>query len=146
MAFGLPFGVFRANLRPIVLLAVGLVLATMAGVAGLARWAAPDLPLASAFVLGAIIAPPDPVAASAVVERMGIRNQLVGILEGEGLVNDSTAIVGYRLAIAAAATGQFSWRRRSRSSRRTSPTSAPSAFGPRACSRWWRSGSSSDDA
>lgn len=108
-AVRLPFSAFRRHLRSIVLLAVGLVLVTMAGVAGAAHAIVPTLTLPAAFVLGAIVAPPDPVAASSAIRRFGIRNRLVIILEGEGLVNDVTAIVSYHLAVRAAATGEFSW-------------------------------------
>jgi NhaP-type Na+/H+ or K+/H+ antiporter len=80
----------RANLRPIALLAVGLVLATTSAVAVLAH-SALGLPWAVAVVLGAIVAPPDPVAAVAVTGRLGLPRRLVTILEGEGLLNDATA-------------------------------------------------------
>ena len=108
--FDLPFGAFRRNLRPISILAIGLVLATTTLVAVLAHWMLPMLPMASAFVLGAIVSPPDPVAAASVGQRVGLPNRLVAILEGEGLVNDATALVAYRLAMTAVVTGAFSWR------------------------------------
>ncbi len=108
-AFRLPLGVFRANLRPIIILAVGLVVATMAGVAAVAHAIIPGLPWAAAFALGAIVAPPDPVAATSVAHRLGLSNRMVTILEGEGLINDATALVAFELAVAAAVTGHFSW-------------------------------------
>ena len=108
-AFRVPLGAFRASLRPITLLAVGLVLVTMAGVAAVAHTVVPGLPWAAAFVLGAAVAPPDPVAATAVGGRVGLNNRLTTILAGEGLVNDATALVAYQVAVAAAVTGQFTW-------------------------------------
>ena len=91
---------FRANLRPISLLAVGLVLFTTVAVAYLAQYFM-HLPLAAGFVLGAIISPPDAIAASAIAERLKIPRRIVTILEGESLVNDATALVAYRFAVAA---------------------------------------------
>src|SRR5688572_10635 len=99
---------FRANLRPIVLLAVGLVLFTTAAVALLATALVPGLPLAAAFVLGAIVSPPDAVAATAITERLRVPRRITTILDGESLVNDATALVAYRFAIAAVVTGYFS--------------------------------------
>ena len=107
-AYALPLGAFRRNLLPIGLLAVGLVLATMAGV-GLVAHATAGLPWAVALVLGAIVAPPDPVAATSVAGRTGLAHRLVVVLEGEGMVNDAVAIVAYELALAAALSGEFSW-------------------------------------
>jgi len=97
----------RDNLRPIALLAVGLVLATTAAVAALAHVVF-GLPLAVAVVLGAIVSPPDPVAATAVAGRLGLPRRMATVLEGEGLLNDATALVLYRVAVAAAVTGTFS--------------------------------------
>src|SRR5262245_44542199 len=98
---------FRANLRPISLLAVGLVLFTTVTVAYLAHYFM-DLPLAAGFVLGAIISPPDAIAATATAERLNIPRRIVTILEGESLVNDATALVAYRFAVIAVVTGSFS--------------------------------------
>jgi len=97
----------RANLRPIGMLAVGLVVATTAAVAVLAH-SVLGLPWAVAVMLGAIVSPPDPVAAVAVCGRLGLPRRLVTILEGEGLLNDATALVLYRVAVAAAVSGTFS--------------------------------------
>ena len=108
-ARNIPFGSFRANLRPIALLAVGLVLATMAAVGFIVHAIAPGIPLAAALALGAIVAPPDPVAATSVARSLGLPNRLVTILEGEGVANDATALVAYQIAVTAVATGQFSW-------------------------------------
>jgi CPA1 family monovalent cation:H+ antiporter len=91
---------FRSNRRPIALLSVGLVLFTAFGVALVAYWLLP-IPLAAAFALGAVVAPPDAVAATAIARRVGMPRRIVAILEGESLVNDATAIVALRTAIAA---------------------------------------------
>src|ERR1041385_179917 len=99
---------FRANLRPISLLAIGLVLFTTVAVAWLAHYFM-GLPLAAGFVLGAIISPPDAIAATAVAERLKVPRRIVTILEGESLVNDATALVAYRFAVAAVLTGSFSF-------------------------------------
>ncbi|HSY09444.1 MAG TPA: Na+/H+ antiporter [Candidatus Dormibacteraeota bacterium] len=98
---------FRANLRPISLLAVGLVLFTTVAVAYLAHYFM-NLPLAVGFVLGAIISPPDAIAASAIAERLKVPRRIVTILEGESLINDATALVAYRFAVVAVVSGSFS--------------------------------------
>jgi len=102
-----PWRDFRANLRPIGLLAIGLVLFTIVAVAYLAHYFL-GLPLAAGFVLGAIISPPDAIAASAIADRLKIPRRIVTILEGESLVNDATALVAYQVAVAAVVTGAFS--------------------------------------
>src|SRR5712671_454211 len=99
---------FRANLRPILLLAVGLVLFTTAAVGFLAHYFIHDLPLAAAFVLGGIISPPDAISATAIAQRLRVPRRIVTILEGESLVNDATALIALRFAIVALATGTFS--------------------------------------
>ena len=91
---------FRSNRRPIGLLSVGLVLFTALGVGLVAYWLLP-IPLAAAFALGAVVAPPDAVAATAIARRVGMPRRIVTILEGESLVNDATAIVALRTAVAA---------------------------------------------
>ena len=98
---------FRANLSPISLLAIGLVLFTTAFVAVVAH-ALTGLPWPAAFVLGAIISPTDAIAATAIANRLRVPQRIVTILEGESLVNDATALVAYRFAIAAMVTGRFS--------------------------------------
>lgn len=100
---------FRANIRPISFLAVGLVIATTACVAIVARWLIPGMPWAVAVALGAIVSPPDAVAATAIVSRLPVPRRVIVILEGESLVNDASALVLYRTAVVAAATGVFSW-------------------------------------
>ena len=98
---------FRIYLRPILLLAIGLVIATTIVVAYLASWIIPQadgtghLPLAVGFVLGAIISPPDAIAASAIAQRLGLPRRVVTILEGESLVNDATSLVIFKVALAA---------------------------------------------
>ncbi|MEZ0093075.1 Na+/H+ antiporter [Streptacidiphilus sp. EB129] len=99
---------FRANSRVILLLAVALVLVTTVAVAWAARWIAPALPLGAAVALGAIISPPDPIAAAAVAGSVGLPRRLLGILETEGLFNDVTALVVYGLAVDAVVNGRFS--------------------------------------
>lgn len=100
---------FKRNLSPIALLAVGLVLATTAAVAVAARALLPGLPWAAAVALGAIVSPPDAVAATSIVTRLPVPRRIITILEGESLLNDASALVLYRTAIAAAVTGAFSW-------------------------------------
>lgn len=102
------WALFRANLRPILLLAVGLVVASTVAAAALAERLLPELSWPAAFVLGAIVSPPDAVAASATFERFSLPRRIVAVLEGEGLVNDATALVIYAYAVAAVTTGAFS--------------------------------------
>jgi Na+/H+ antiporter len=99
---------FKQHLRPIGLLAIGLVVATTGAVAIVAHALVPQLGWAGAFVLGAIVSPPDAVAAGAVFERFSVPRRIMTILDGEGLVNDATALVIYRFAVAAVVTGAFS--------------------------------------
>jgi Na+/H+ antiporter len=99
---------FKANARPIGLLAVGLVVFTTAAVAAVVHTLLHELGWPAAFALGAIVAPPDAIAASAILRRLGVPRRLVTILEGESLLNDATALVAYRFSLAALATGAFS--------------------------------------
>lgn len=98
---------FQANLRPIVLLAVGLVLFSTVATAAIANGIC-GLAWPLAFVLGAIVAPPDEVAAIAVFERLGVPRRIVILLKGEGLINDATALTMYRFAAASVAAGSVS--------------------------------------
>src|SRR6266700_48430 len=107
-ALAMPPRELRDSLRPISLLAFGLVLFTMTAVAVAAHATIDGLSWAAGFTLGAIVSPPDPVAAVAIANRLGLPRRLVTILEGEGLFNDVTALVVYRLAVAAVVTGSFS--------------------------------------
>ncbi len=99
---------FRANLRPILLLAIGCVAFTTFTVGLVMKAAAPGLPWAACFALGAIISPPDAVSAASVLDRLRIPRRLRTVLEGESLVNDASGLVLYRFAVAAALTGTFS--------------------------------------
>lgn len=97
----------RRNARPIGLLAVGLVLATTLGVAAVAHELV-GLSWEAAFVLGAVLGPTDPVAATAIAGRVGAPRRIVTVLEGESLINDSTALIAFKFAVAAATAGAFS--------------------------------------
>src|SRR5262245_49736223 len=99
---------FRFNLRPISLLAVGCVLFTACAVAATTHWLL-GLPWPIGFLLGAIVAPPDVVAPLAIARRLNLPHRLEVVLEGEGLVNDATALILYRFAVAAISTGAFSF-------------------------------------
>jgi Na+/H+ antiporter len=105
-----PWRELRANLRPILGLAVGLVLATMVAVAGAAWWFIPGMTLAAGFVLGAIVSPPDAVAANSILHRLSVPRRVGTILEGESLVNDASGLVAWKFAVAALVTGTFSLR------------------------------------
>jgi monovalent cation/hydrogen antiporter len=98
----------RENIRPIGTLAVGLVLATMTAVAVVAHAMVDDMSWGAAFVLGAVVAPTDPLAASAIMHRLGVPRRAITIVEGESLVNDGTALVLYRVAVTAVVAGTFS--------------------------------------
>jgi Na+/H+ antiporter len=97
----------RAHLRPIILLAIGLVLLTTVAVAAVAHFVV-GLPWAAAFVLGAILAPTDPVAAEAIFRRLGVPERVGTVVSGESLINDGTALVAFRVALAALGGGAFS--------------------------------------
>jgi len=99
----------RTFLGPILRLATGLVIVTMVAVAALVHFLVPQVGWPAAFVLGAIVSPPDPVAATAVLRPLGAPRDVTTILEGEGLINDATALVAYRLAVAAVVAGSFSF-------------------------------------
>jgi CPA1 family monovalent cation:H+ antiporter len=95
----------RAQLRPILLLAVGLVVATMTVVAVVIHQLVPGTSWAVAFTLGAVVSPPDSIAATQIAGKLGLPRSLTTILGGEGLMNDATALTAYQLAVAAVATG-----------------------------------------
>jgi CPA1 family monovalent cation:H+ antiporter len=107
-AYLTPIRSLRANLGTISSLAVGLVIASAVTVAAVAHALLPDVPWAVAFALGAIVAPPDAVAATAITSRLAVPRQIVTILEGESLLNDATALTIYSVALAVAAGGVFS--------------------------------------
>jgi CPA1 family monovalent cation:H+ antiporter len=98
----------RANLRGLTLTSVGLVLVTMCAVAVVAHELIAGLPWAAAFALGAVVSPTDPLAGAAIMRRLGVPRRLVSMVEGEGLFNDATALVAYRVAVAAVVSGSFS--------------------------------------
>ncbi|WP_028065183.1 Na+/H+ antiporter [Solirubrobacter soli] len=98
----------RANLRPITLLSVGLVLFTVVLVAVVAHELIDGMSWPVAFTLGAIVGPTDPIAATAIARRLGVPRQLVSVLEGESLINDATALVAYNIARAAVFGASFS--------------------------------------
>jgi Na+/H+ antiporter len=102
------FNDFRENARSLTLNTVALVLATAAAVAWVAHAVIPDMSWQAAFVLGAIVSPTDPVAASTILRRLGAPRRLVSAIEGEGLFNDATALVAYRVAVTAVVAGTFS--------------------------------------
>lgn len=99
---------FKAAKRPITQLAIGCVIFTTCAVAWVAHTFIPALGWAEAFVLGAIISPPDAVAAAAATKGLNIPKRVTTILEGESLVNDATGLIAYRFALAAVITGSFS--------------------------------------
>ena len=98
----------RRDLRSISLLSVGLVLATTVTVALVAHALVPAMPWAAAFALGAVVSPTDPLAATTIARRVGAPRRFVNVIEGESLVNDGTALVAYRAAVAAAVGQGFS--------------------------------------
>jgi monovalent cation/hydrogen antiporter len=100
---------FKANRRPISLLAVGLVLFTTFAVAAVMKLLVPAMPWPVGFILGAMVSPPDASAATAITRKLGVPRRLATIIEGESLINDATALVAYRFAVAAVLTGAFSW-------------------------------------
>jgi Na+/H+ antiporter len=99
---------FRRNLGGILLLAIGAVAFTTLIVGLVAHWIVPALPWAACFALGAVVSPPDAVAAKAVLERVALPRRLLVLLEGESLLNDAAGLVLFRFAVAAAMTGVFS--------------------------------------
>jgi CPA1 family monovalent cation:H+ antiporter len=106
-AFNTGLRELRRNLRPISLLAIGLVALTTVAVAAAAHYVM-DLSWPAGFVLGAVVSPTDPLAATSIAHRLGVPRRAIAIVEGESLVNDGTALVLYRFAVAAVLTGSFS--------------------------------------
>lgn len=99
----------RRNIRPIALLAIGLVLTTTVGVGLVTHLLIPALPLPASLALGAIVAPPDAVAAVAIGRKLGLPRRIMTLLTGESLVNDATALTAYKVAVAAATGTAMSW-------------------------------------
>jgi len=100
-------GLFRDK-ETILALALGLVVFTVLGVGLFTHWMIPAMPLAVAFALAAVVSPTDPIAVSAIAERVPVPGRLMRILEGESLLNDASGLVCMRFAVAAALTGTFS--------------------------------------
>ena len=98
---------FRRWLRPIAMLAIGLVAMTTLVVGVVAHWCFPELPWAACFILGAVVSPTDTVAAQAVIERLHIPRRITAIIGGESLVNDATGLVGVQIGVAVALSGVF---------------------------------------
>jgi CPA1 family monovalent cation:H+ antiporter len=107
-AIAYPLRDFRREIGAILRLSIILVLISTTAVAVVAHWLLPSFTWAAAITLGAIVSPPDPVAVLSIMRPLRIPRAIVSILEGEGLINDATALVIYRLAIVAAVTGSFS--------------------------------------
>ena len=131
---------FRDNAGAVLFLAVGLTLVTMGAVGLVAHRY--DLPWWPALMLGAMVSPPDPVAATAVARKLRLPHRLVTILEGEGMFNDATALVAFKVTLAAVVTGEVVGRRRSASSWSSGWSPAPcvglalGAADQVACSPW----------
>ncbi len=104
----IPKGALYRDLRTVMQMALGLVVFTVLGMGFFTHWLIPAMPLAVAFALAAVVSPTDPVAVSAIAERVPVPERLMHILEGESLFNDGTGLTCLRLAIAAAVTGTFS--------------------------------------
>ncbi len=106
-AFNISFKDFKSNLNTISLLSISLVFITTTGIAVVARYCIPGMTWPLAFVLGAILSPPDAIAASGVTKGLGLPHRTSTILEGESLVNDASALVAFRFAVAAVAGSAF---------------------------------------
>jgi monovalent cation/hydrogen antiporter len=98
---------FRTSIRPISALAITLVFFTTVAVAVTAHYFIPGFSWPLAFVLGAVVSPPDAIAASGIIKGLGLNKKVITILEGESLVNDASALIAYRYAVAAVTTGTF---------------------------------------
>jgi len=100
---------FRTSIKPISTLAVSLVFFTTLAVAVTAHYVIPGFTWPLSFVLGAVVSPPDAVAASGIIKGLGLNKKVVTILEGESLLNDASALIAYRYAVLAVTTGSFVW-------------------------------------
>ena len=98
---------FKTSIRPISALAITLVFFTTVAVAVTAYYLIPGFTWPLAFVLGAVVSPPDAVAASGIIKGLGLNKKVITIIEGESLVNDASALIAYRYAVAAVTTGSF---------------------------------------
>ncbi|MDX1960963.1 MAG: Na+/H+ antiporter [Leptospiraceae bacterium] len=99
---------FKTYIRPISLLAIGAVLFTASAVAITLKILIPEIPIAIAFLLGAVVSPPDASAVTAIVKNLNVPDRMITILEGESLINDATALVVFRFALKAVILGSFS--------------------------------------
>lgn len=108
-AFGLAFREFKRNWKQIFSMALGLVVFTTLLAGCLFKWMFPEYPWALAMAFGAIVAPPDAIAVTAILKRFGVNSRLSSLLEGESLINDASAIILYNIAVSALLTGSFSW-------------------------------------
>lgn len=108
-AFNISFKDFKTNLNTISTLAIGLVFITTLGIAVIAHYLIPGMSWPLAFVLGAILSATDAVAAIGITKGLGLPHKTITILEGESLVNDASALIAYRFAIAAASGVAFIW-------------------------------------
>lgn len=108
-AFSISFREFRQNWREIFSLALGLVVMTTLIIGVIFKWLFPEFSWALAFAFGAIVSPPDAVAATTILKRFAINPRLLAILEGESLINDASALVLYKLAITVILSGMFSF-------------------------------------
>lgn len=100
---------FFALAKPILLLALGLVVFTVFGLGYLINWMIPEIPLPVAFALAAVVSPTDAVAVSAITRNLGMPDKTMHILEGESLLNDASGLVALKFAVAATLTGTLSW-------------------------------------
>lgn len=107
-AYSAPKRELFALRKPILDMAIGLVLFTIVGLGSALHWLVPEIPLGVAFALAAVLSPTDAVAVSAMVDRDKVPPRLLHILEGEALLNDASGLVAFRFAVAAAVTGSFS--------------------------------------
>ena len=108
-AWLIPKRELRKNLYSVILLGFGLVFATVAATGFFVHWMIPAVPLASAFVLGAVLSPTDTVALNALISRISLPQRLVYILAGESLINDASGLVSFKFALGAILLGNFSW-------------------------------------
>ena len=106
-AFRTSWHEFKTNIKPISALGISLVFITTLAVAITARYFIPVFSWPLAFLMGAIISPPDAVAATGIIKGLGLNKQVISILEGESLVNDASALIAYRYALVAGITGSF---------------------------------------
>lgn len=108
-AFGIAFREFIRNWRDILSLALGLVIFTTLIVALVFKWIFPEYPWAMAFTFGAIVSPPDCVAATSIFKRFTISPKLIAKLEGESLINDASALILYKMGVVALLSGSFTF-------------------------------------